>query len=271
MPPGLALVAGRLRVHAGLLLGAAALGVLAIASPVNAAGALAVDTRFPIMAALMLAAALRPEYARAPGSGRRAEAAVAAGLLALVLARTAWVGGVWEARSRTDTEAVERVLERVPAGAAVLPLAHIPTRADRKAAPLGRYGTLGSTYDSLPALAVPRRRAYAILFARRGMHTLRVLPPWDRLHGHDVSLLSVHALLGPAEALPRNAAFVRLWRDRFDYVLVVNADVPDAAGLLPPIPGLEPLADEGFARLYRVHRREEPAVAQGGAATAGTR
>jgi hypothetical protein len=263
LPVAAALALGRLRFHGGLLLSAVALCALGLASPVNFAGTLAVDTRFPIMAALTLAAALRPEYGGAPGKVRGTEAAVAAGLLALALVRTAWVGGIWEARSRTDTAAVERALEHVPAGAAVLPMAHLPTRADRKAAPIGRYGTFGSTYDTLPALTVPRRRAYGVLFAQRGKHTLRVLPPWDEIHADDMSLVSVHALLRPAEALPRDAALVRLWRERFDYVLVVNADLPDAAGTLPPVPGLEPVANEGFARLYRIHRRSADGVDQG--------
>jgi hypothetical protein len=75
-----------------------------------------------------------------------------------------------------------------------------------------------------------------------------------------MGLVSPHALLDPwAASLPRDAAPVRLWHERFDYVLVLNADLPDASGPLPPVPGLEPVADEGFARLYRVHRRPGPA------------
>ena len=52
-----------------------------------------------------------------------------------------------------------------------------------------------------------------------------------------------------APVVLRDAAPVRLWRERFDYVLVLNADLADESGPLPPVPGLEPLADEGFARL----------------------
>lgn len=267
VPLAAALAFGRLRVHAGLLLATAGFGALALVSPSSVGGTLGIETRFPIMAALTLAAALRPQYAGLPDAGRRAEAAVAAGLLALVLVRTAWIGGIWQARSRTDTAAVERALAYVPAGAAVLPLAHLPTPADAGAAPVGRYGMLGPTYSSLPTLAVPLRRAYGILFAQPGKHTLRVLPPWNEIHAHDTTLASVHALLGPAEALPYNATYIRLWRDRFDYALVLNADLPDAAGPLPPVEGLEPLADEGFARLYRIHRRPAHGEAAAGAKT----
>jgi len=43
------------------------------------------------------------------------------------------------------------------------------------------------------------------------------------------------------------------WRERFDYVLVLNAQVPDADDEAS-VPELELLADRGFARIYRILR-----------------
>jgi hypothetical protein len=257
LPLVAALALGRLQIHTGLLIGAAFCGTLAIVCPGRIAGSGPIDVRFSIMAALTLAAALRPEFSLAVGGVRRGEITVAVWLFTMVVARTVWIGGIWEVRSRADTGAVERALAHVPAGAAVLPMVHLPSRADRKAfAPLGRY-VFGTTeaFAHLHALAVPERRAYTILYAERGKHTLRVLPPWDEVHPSGDHLNpSIHALLAPADKLPRSISFVRPWRERFDYVLLVNADLPDAAGPLGPVPGLELLNDEGFARLYRIYR-----------------
>ncbi len=51
------------------------------------------------------------------------------------------------------------------------------------------------------------------------------------------------------------------WRERFDYVLVLNADMPDGAGPARPVPGLELVADEGFAQLLRIQKQDGPPAA----------
>jgi hypothetical protein len=98
------------------------------------------------------------------------------------------------------------------------------------------------------------------LFAMRGKQPIRVVPPWDGLMVPDGFPLSIGALgtEDPANYQPRwgdHAHHLARWRERFDYVLVLNADMPDgASGPERPVPGLELVADEGFAQLHRVHR-----------------
>ncbi len=111
-----------------------------------------------------------------------------------------------------------------------------------------------------PTLAVPWRRAFVpTLFAVRGKQPVRALPPWDGLMVADGIPLSIGALLaedpttyeawwGPAAA----AHHLSNWRESFDYVLLLNADMPDGAGPARPVPGLELVADEGFAQLHRI-------------------
>ena len=58
------------------------------------------------------------------------------------------------------------------------------------------------------------------------------------------------------------ATYLRAWRERFDYALVVNADLPDDLGPFVPPPELELVADEGFAQLYRIRRPAPQAAAR---------
>ena len=67
---------------------------------------------------------------------------------------------------------------------------------------------------------------------------------------------SVNALADPA-VLARSvgrAPYLRAWRERFDFALVLNADMRDDNGPFTPPAGVELVADEGFARLYRIDR-----------------
>ena len=238
-----------LRAHAGLAIAALGLAGLAILVPATIGGTGFVDWRFPIMAALTGVAALRPDFRRNP---RRLEPLAACALLLLALARTVWVTGIWWER-RGDVVALERVLARVPAGAAVLPAEHTP--AYGTPAPLGRqvYFSGISSGSHFPSLAVPWRRAFVpTLFATPGKQPLRVQAPWRSFAAPEGAAAPVH-LLASFEPTPGAVyfyGFVERWREHFDYVLVVNADLPHVRGE-PLLPELELVADEGFARLYR--------------------
>jgi hypothetical protein len=238
-----------LRAHAGLAIAALGLAGLAVLVPSEVSGTSFVDWRLPIMAALTGVAALRPDFRRHP---RRLAPLAACALLLLALARTAWVAGIWR-ESQGDVAAVERVLARVPAGAAVLPTQHTP--AYGTPAPRGRYFyfSIIPSYSHYPSLAVPWRRAFVpTLFATPGKQPLRVQAPWRSFATLEGETAPVH-LLASFEPTPRAIyfyGFAERWREHFDYVLVVNADLPHVRGE-PPLPELELVADEGFARLYR--------------------
>jgi hypothetical protein len=65
-------------------------------------------------------------------------------------------------------------------------------------------------------------------------------------------LASVSALL----RAPRQgeASYIAGWRTRFDYVLVLNADMPDEAGPFRPPSELTLVRNTRFAQLWRVTR-----------------
>ena len=257
LPVVWALLVGRLRVHAGLALAALGLLLLTFAVPPKVAGTYFVDARFPVMAVLAAAAALRPELTASAWPRRTAvEALLASALMVLVGARAAWVAGIWHER-QADIASLRRALSHVAPGEAVLQVTHSMTVPARRSAPRGRYYGGGGPmlYEHLPALAVPWRQAFVpILFASRGKQPLRVLPPWDEIAGPDnTTAVSVHRLADEIHAtLPENTEYVREWRTRNDYVLVLNADQPDDEGPMAMPPELRLMADEGFARLYQI-------------------
>jgi hypothetical protein len=201
------------------------------------------------MALLTLLAAVDPR----PGGGTRGTALVAGLLLALVVGRAAWIGQVWSLR-QSDVRSVERALARAPEGAAVLPIENRPSPRARRAAPIGRYFHFGASFFHDYTLAVSERRAFSpLVFTTLGKQPLRVQPPWDEIavpNGGRAPTL--RALRQPTAAWLKEAPYIAHWRSRFDYALMLNADL--GASRQPPPPGLTLLADEGFARLYKVAR-----------------
>lgn len=242
--------------HAGLLLASLGLILLALLCPGTLGGTAFLDWRFPIMAVLTAAAALRPAVRT-----RRAGHVMAVALMLLATGRTGWIAFIWQER-QADVVAVEQVLAFVPSGAAVLPVEH--NRMDNINPPVGRMLAVGlPTQWHLPSLAVPLRHAFMpTLFTAPGKQPLRVLPPWN-----DISVLE--GMAAPVQYLHHftpnlrpvyQFGFMAHWRERFDYVLVINAQEPDGDDEAS-LPELELLADRGFARIYRIlrHAATDPA------------
>jgi hypothetical protein len=243
-PAVLALVAGRLCTHAGLLLSACGLVLLALCAPTAVAGTWWIDNRFPVMAALALLAGTRPDLAlAAPG-----RLLIAAALASIVLIRSSSIAYVWQQR-QADVEAVAKAVAHVPAGAAILPLDNVLSDSEARAIPFVRTFHNGHpTHWSLPVLAIMWRQAFVPnLFWAAGKQPLRVLPPWDQISFPEDGLLPWDALL-KAETTP---AHFRTWRQRYQYVLLLNADLGKGIDLAA-FPELQLAADAGFARLYVV-------------------
>jgi hypothetical protein len=89
------------------------------------------------------------------------------------------------------------------------------------------------------------------LFWAVGKQPLCVLSPWDQISFPEDGLLPVQAFVD-AEQTPKH---FRTWRDRYDYVLLINADVGQGADL-GALANLQLERDAGFARLYRIVKGE---------------
>ena len=252
-PVAIALLAGTLRIHAGFMLCGLALVVGYLLFPDYLAGTNWIDRRFAMMAPFAFCLAVSLDL---PAGLARASMAI---LFSVGLLRTADVGWVWHAR-QADVAALRAALAAVPPGAAILPVQHVASEADFAGQPVGRFSAMREPgYVHMPTLAIPWRRAsfVPILFAARGKQPLVVLPPWTAWAMPDGgSLPDVHALTDPAlmaDALTF-ARYMRDWQARYDYVLVLNADVPDQHGPFQPPAGLERVSDTGFAQVYRIVR-----------------
>ncbi|HXF54289.1 MAG TPA: hypothetical protein VNK52_09220, partial [Hyphomicrobiaceae bacterium] len=95
-PLAAAALAGRCEAHAGLLILAAAMTLIALLAPAAVAGTWWIDNRFPLMAVLALLAGLRPN---AP-LRQRTTAALAVLLTFIVVLRTGWIAAVWLERQQ---------------------------------------------------------------------------------------------------------------------------------------------------------------------------
>lgn len=240
-----ALVARRAKLHAGLTLAAGALFALSPLAPDAIGDGSWLPQRFPIMAALMFLAGLRP---RASSERRLFLAAVALP----VLGRALWIGWVWMAR-QSDVAGLLQAMRAMPPGASMITLQQ--ETPDWRAAPVGRF-MIGSpngvraTGRHLGALAVIEAQAFVpTLFSVPGQHALVVRPPWREI-AVEASSIPYPRQLGTALS---GDPYLKDWRIHFDYVLVLNADLPAASDFDPAArAGLEPIADRGFAKLYKV-------------------
>ncbi|MBE7210705.1 MAG: hypothetical protein INR65_06770 [Gluconacetobacter diazotrophicus] len=209
------------------------------------------DVRFPAMAGYLLFAGtdLRDMPRRAAG--------VAAAVLVLLFGtREAVLAAVWHGRER-DVASVRRVIAPVPAGARVLVL-----RALRKPnpeywrhdAPASRgIEHVGPTEFHLAALLLIERRAFwPLLFAIPSQQPLLVRTPYRAISEPGEAPPDFHAIeRAPTATELREAPYLRDWWERFDYVLVLDADaIRDPASYVPD--RLRLVADDGFAALWAV-------------------
>lgn len=247
-PPMLALGLRSLRIHAGLLLLSAALVVIYLLCPDFLLGAGWVSARFSIMFAFAAVLACDPLL---PRWWARAAAAV----LALTLVtRTAYIGAIWHAR-QADVATLARTLSSLPEGASVLPVELQPR--DKSIAPVGRYTTLAeSSFRHLASMALLWRHAFVPqIFSARGKQPLVVLPPWDQISEPNGGWLADAHTLDPAPTaamLLDIPDYIYAWRVRFEYVLLLDADMPDKFGPFVVPPELTLVRDDGFSRLYRI-------------------
>jgi hypothetical protein len=121
---------------------------------------------------------------------------------------------------------------------------------------VGRYFHFGASFYHQYTLAVIDRRAYSpLVFTTAGKQPLRVLPPWTDISAPNGGRApTLRVLRRPSAAWIKAQPYVRDWRSRFDYALMLNADVLDDVDREPLPAGMTLLDDEGFARLYRIDR-----------------
>lgn len=245
---------GKVRIHFGLALAAGILLILAAIAPSSIGDASWLQRRFPLMAALSMMAAVRPDL----GLKRRREFILAAILLAALCVRAGWIANIWMER-QSDIDSLYAATVNVSPGSSVLPILQVP--AHPKLIPLGRI-IVGCPYSKsepverhFPSLLVIRKQVFIpTLFSIPGQHTLKILPPWDEIAVGSSSVPSTYEFLWPSSFILQTDPYLRHWRSRFDYVLVFNADIKPPVQLSRLPDGLKLEKDAGYAKLYRVVR-----------------
>ncbi len=241
LPVAVSAIRCRLDIHWGLLLAGAGFLLLGLLGPQDISSTSLVDLRFLTMALFVLGVAVLPEAI----GDRRLAIVLPLLAVAVIAARGLWMGEIWQAR-QADIASVQRALKPVPAGARVMPMMLPPTDTE----PQGRYlGDITPAFEHLPSLAVLYAHAYVpTLFAQEGKQPLSVREPFNEDNEPSGGVLG-----SPADVATNNghaAAYLPHWRNEFDYVLMINADMGRASA--PP--GTCLVTDQGFARLYRVAR-----------------
>ncbi|WP_434730155.1 hypothetical protein [Rhizobium binae] len=259
---------GDIRMHAGLAVAACGLLLLSCVAPLHMLGTGWISWRFPIMAALVAMAMVSP-FANL----KRRQALLLALVVNLaVFGRTGWIGWNWWLAQK-DVAAVEAVLKKVSAGAAVLPLGHEPEIVGDFAHSNRHFAWGLDTFRHLPTLAVPFSHAFVpTLFTAKGKQPLTVLPPWSEIAVPEGNLVSIGVLSCPEmmQVYKAYAPYLSDWRRRFDFILVANGDIPDRyVGDLMPA-GLTLIENAGFAKLYAIDKAApaEPPSAPAGCAAA---
>jgi hypothetical protein len=231
--------------------------VLYVSAPFRIKGAAFFDMRFVVMAGYLAFAGLRENV---PAMGRRVRAAILAGLLLCVAARTAVVLGVWREQNQ-ELALMKDAVNRVPPGSRVLVATAFPDGGNPywRSAPAVRFidGVFLANYE-LPAFFLAEKRAFfQALFADPTQQPIAVREPFraSTVTSAAFGPPRYELLASGAQTLPDQKRYPYLedWPSRFDYVLVVNAGgMEDAAGFLPD--RLETEAFNDLAALFRIRR-----------------
>jgi hypothetical protein len=220
--------------------------------PLGAKGGFWIDTRIPVMLGFTLFATTMPSDI-SQGRG----ILPAALLLALFVMRMAYITNTWLA-SRQDIADVRQVLMLVTPGSRVLSVEASPPYQDIGVVmPRYRFAATGlpPAYSHFAAFVMIDRRAYwADAFAIPSQQPIIRRPPYDLSGDGGLSPPPDYTLLAPfadAATSPQPPYYLTGWPDKFDYVLLLNAEqVPDLIKVLPQ--RLTLLDHKGIAALFRV-------------------
>jgi hypothetical protein len=209
------------------------------------------DLRMPIMLGFLLFAAFIPAKLTS-----RQKSAAAFLFAALFLARIAFITTTW-IQAQHDVSDVRQVIATVPPGSTVL--AVDVTWHDNpdwfSSMPRSRWlPHLTVTYTHLAAFALLDRHAFwSNIFAAQAQQPLQLLPPYRDLRVVESPPPGYHLLsakdFSPIEL--KRFPFLPDWSDKFDYVLVLNAEgAPDLEHFLPD--RLHFVERRGIAALLKV-------------------
>lgn len=238
-----------LKIHFGFILLSLIFAILSIFMPNSAFGTGYIALRFPQMMAISFVIAVFPIFQKLT------KTSFFWLVLALLLIgfRSGYVGYIWMCAQK-DFDAMQRSLSYVPEGASMLTVANYPATDFEGGYPDGRsIGKTQVVFWHYPALAIIDRKAFIpTLFTAAGKQPISVRVPYDSIAVREGILPGVESLAATVDEQIPVPKYMKNWKSCFDYVLVLNADMPTANGSMPPLPELRLITDDGFSKLYQV-------------------
>jgi hypothetical protein len=210
---------------AAFICAATLLGVY-IVMPISFKGVYFVDTRLPVMLGFMFFAGFMPK-----GLSSRQRTAAVALFAVLFVARIAMITDVWM-RSQRDLADVRDTIDSVEPGSRVL--AADVVRKDNpgwyaEMPASRRLPELAPTYWHLASFVLLDRRAFwPNIFAEEGQQPIAVKGPYRELEAIGSPPPDYRDLALPLDQVPPSELsrfpYLTNWSQKFDYVLVLNAD-----------------------------------------------
>lgn len=243
----------RARISAAALIASVILLVTYIAMPRAMKGTYFLDIRLPIMLGFMIFAGFMP-------AGLTPRQRIASGILfaALFLARITFITSVWM-QSQRDVDDVRQVIASVTPGSRVLAADVVCTDNPAWCASMPisrRLPELTPTYWHLAAFVLLDRHAFwPNIFAEDTKQPIVIKEPYRDLQAVDSPPVNYTYLaldqIPPIEL--KRFPFLTGWSQKFDYVLVLNAD--GASNLDRFLPNQLQLVDRrGIAALFQVRK-----------------
>jgi hypothetical protein len=244
---------GRARISKAALICCTALLCVYLVTPVSFKGVYFVDTRLPVMLGFMVFAGFIPR-----GLNPRERTAAVAFFAILFVARVAMITNVWVS-SQHDLADLRQTIASVTPGSRVL--AADVNSADNP----NWYGNMPAsrrlpevapTYWHLASFVLLDRHAFwPNIFAEESQQPIAISEPYRDLEAvrspplHYTDLALSHVPPDELERFP----YLTDWKDKFDYVLVLNAEgAPDLDHFLPN--QLQLVDRHGIAALFKVRK-----------------
>jgi hypothetical protein len=247
------LMNGRARISkAGLICGTALLCVYLV-TPVSFKGVYFVDTRLPVMLGFMVFAGFMPR-----GLNYRERSVSVAFFIILFVARVALITNVWVDSQRDLTDLRQTIASVIP-GSRVLAadVKYIDNPDWYSNMPLcRRLPEVAPTYWHLASFVLLDRHAFwTNIFAEESQQPIAINEPYRELEAIRSSPLNYTDLTMsqvPEEELA-HFPYLADWKEKFDYVLVLNAE--GAPGLDHFLPNQLQLVDrQGIAALFKIRK-----------------
>jgi hypothetical protein len=244
---------GRARISKAALICCTALLCIYLITPVSFKGVYFVDTRLPVMMGFLVFAGFMPR-----GLSARERSLAVALFVILFVARVGLITDVW-VNSQRDLADLRQTISSITPGSRVL-AADVPFRDNpdwyENMPASRRLPEVAETYWHLASFVLLDRHAFwPNIFAEESQQPIAITAPYRELEAvrsPPLNYMDLTMSRVPDQELEHFPYLVN-WKDRFDYVLLLNAEgAPHLEHFLPN--QLQLVDRQGIAALFKVRK-----------------